>query len=207
LDSYRIDQIQIPKGASKTKATSFVMTPGAAVKKQLDLYNLSVSQFTEGIKISPSAARGIVAGKIRIGVQTARRLSEYFGKTPEYWIPLQNARESAELSSDSKNTAVLKIITAAVKVPPKASARKVTTAKKGTKKGRIPGKATVKKTVKKAGPGRPRTKKSRFSVNEYTRRGKPSPPLQTYGFPLPPSTGDSPRNAPKEIRRKLFRNF
>jgi addiction module HigA family antidote len=127
---------------AKAKTISLAPTTGAAVKKQLDLYNLSISQFAESIKISPSAARGIVTGKIRISVQTVQRLSKYFGKTPEYWISLQNAYDLAESSADSKNAAVLKSITKAVKVPAKA-----------------PGKAAVKKTTKKTGPGRPRTKK------------------------------------------------
>jgi addiction module HigA family antidote len=130
----------------KAKSTSIV-TPGIALKKQLDLYNLSIFQLAEGIKISPSAARGIVTGKIRISVQTAQRLSKYFGKAPEYWISLQNAYDLAESSADSKNAAVLKSITKAVKVLAKAPARKTSA------------KATVKRTVKKAGPGRPRTKK------------------------------------------------
>jgi addiction module HigA family antidote len=131
---------------AKAKASP-LLTPGAALKKQLGLYNFSISQFAEGIKISPSAARGIVTGKIRISVQTAQRLSKYFGKTPEYWISLQNAYDLAESSADSKNAAVLKTITAAVKMPPKAPAKKASA------------KAAVKRTIKKTGPGRPRTKK------------------------------------------------
>ncbi|MDR3046367.1 MAG: hypothetical protein LBU51_01980, partial [Bacteroidales bacterium] len=78
---------------------------------------------------------------MRISVQTAQRLSKYFGKTPEHWISLQTVYELSELSSDSKNAAVLKSITKAVKVPAKTPAKKPSA------------KAAVKRTVKKAGPG------------------------------------------------------
>ncbi|GHV74826.1 transcriptional regulator [Spirochaetia bacterium] len=125
-------------------AKAKALTPGAALKKQLDLYNLSISQFAEGIKISPSAARGIVTGKIRISVQTAQRLSKYFGKTPGYWINLQTAYDLAESSADKQNAVALKSITKAVKVPAKTPIKKAPVIKKGTKK---------------ASPGRPRTKK------------------------------------------------
>ncbi|GHV25435.1 hypothetical protein AGMMS4952_03150 [Spirochaetia bacterium] len=142
---------------SKAKAISLALTPGAAVKKQLDLYNLTISALARGIKISPSAASGIIAGKIRISVQTAQRLSKYFGKTPEYWISLQTAYDLAESSADSENAAILKSITKAVKVQAKALVKTASAAKRSTKK--TSAKATVKKASKKAGVGRPRTKK------------------------------------------------
>jgi addiction module HigA family antidote len=134
---------------AKAKANPVALPPGVAVKKQFDLYNLSVSKFAEGIKISPSAVRGIVTGKIRIIVQTAQRLSKYFGKIPEYWISLQNAYDLVESSADSKNATVLKSITKAVKVPAKTPAKTASVTKRGTmaspKKATPPRKATVKK--------------------------------------------------------------
>jgi addiction module HigA family antidote len=137
------------------------LSPGAALKKQLDLYNLPVSKFAEGIKISPSAARSLVNNKIRISVPFAQRLSKFFGKTPEYWVSLQNAYELAELSADAKNAAILKSITGAVKVSAqKKPAVKRVTKKAASKKDKAPARKSVKKTTTKASPERPRTKKA-----------------------------------------------
>jgi addiction module HigA family antidote len=152
---------------AKAQATSpgkTTLIPEAALKKQLDRYNLTISDLARGIKISPSAAGSLLNGKLKISLQTAQRLSKFFDKTPEYWISLQTACDLAESSDDSTNAAVLKSITAAVKIPPKAPAKKASATKKGTKKtspkkAKSPAKAAVRKTTKKAGPGRPRTKK------------------------------------------------
>jgi addiction module HigA family antidote len=106
------------------------LTPGAAVKKQLDQYNLNIAQLAEGLKISHSAASVLLKDQVRITVPMAQRLSRFFGKTPEYWLSLQNAYELAALSADKKNTAILKSITKAVKVPAKAPAKKAAVVKK-----------------------------------------------------------------------------
>jgi addiction module HigA family antidote len=116
-------------------------TPGEVVKAQAAVYNLSITQLAEGIKISPSAARLLINNKLRISVSFAQRLSKFFGKTPKYWVDLQTAYELSSLSDDKKEAAVLKTISKAVKAP--ATARK-TTAKAAAKK--IPG---------RKGPGRP----------------------------------------------------
>jgi hypothetical protein len=67
----RLRKLFSDKEQQMAKAT---LTPGEAVKKQLDLYNLSTSEFARGIKISPSAARSLILNKIRISVLTAQRL-------------------------------------------------------------------------------------------------------------------------------------
>jgi addiction module HigA family antidote len=128
------------------------LSPGAAVKKQADQYNLTVSQLAEGIKVSQSAARLLLNNKLKISAALAQRISKYFGKTPEYWIKLQNAYELAELSGDSKNAAILRSISGAVKAAPKAKAK--APAKKAGR-GRPAGskkaaKAPAKRAAKKA---------------------------------------------------------
>jgi addiction module HigA family antidote len=118
-----------------------VRTPGDVIKAQAAIYNLSITQLAEGIKISPSAARLLINNKLRISVSFAQRLSKFFGKTPKYWIDLQTTHELNALSDDKKEASVLKTISRAVKTP-------------GTKKAA--GKTAAKKTPgRKAGPGRP----------------------------------------------------
>jgi addiction module HigA family antidote len=118
-----------------------VKTPGEVVKAQAAVYNLSITQLAEGIKVSPSAARLLINNKLRISVSFAQRLSKFFGKTPKYWIDLQTAYELNALSEDKKEAAVLKTIPRAIKAPATKKAAAKTTAKK------TPG--------RKAGPGRP----------------------------------------------------
>jgi addiction module HigA family antidote len=123
-----------------------VRTPGEVIKAQAAVYNLSITQLAEGIKISPSAARLLINNKLRISVSFAQRLSKFFGKTAKYWIDLQNTYELGALSEDKKEASVLKAISRAVKTPVvKKAAAKKTVAKK-TAKG-VSG--------RKAGPGRP----------------------------------------------------
>jgi addiction module HigA family antidote len=118
-----------------------VRTPGEVIKAQAAVYNLSITQLAEGIKISPSAARLLINNKLRISVSFAQRLSKFFGKTPKYWIDLQTTYDLNVLSEDKKEAAVLKTIPRAVKTPAAKKAAVKTTAKK------TPG--------RKAGPGRP----------------------------------------------------
>jgi addiction module HigA family antidote len=136
-----------------------VQTPGEVVKTLAAAYNLSITQLAEGIKISPSAARLLINNKLRISVPFAQRLSKFFGKTPEYWIDLQTAYELKELASDKKNVAVLKSVSKAVKVAPKAPAKK-TAAKKTPAKKAAAKKATAKKAVKKVAAKKAPAKKA-----------------------------------------------
>jgi addiction module HigA family antidote len=121
-----------------------VKTPGEVIKAQAAVYNLSITQLAEGIKISPSAARLLINNKLRISVSFAQRLSKFFGKTPKYWIDLQTTHELNALSDDKKEASVLKTISKAVKAP----AAKKTAAKTATKK-------TAAKKSSARGPGRP----------------------------------------------------
>ncbi|MFP3042488.1 HigA family addiction module antitoxin [Treponema primitia] len=138
-----------------------VQTPGEVVKTLAAAYNLSITQLAEGIKISPSAARLLINNKLRISVPFAQRLSKFFGKTPEYWIDLQTAYELKELAADKKNAAVLKSVSKAVKVAPKAPAKKAAAkkapAKKAAKKAvakKAPAKKAVKKVAAKKAPAK-----------------------------------------------------
>jgi addiction module HigA family antidote len=157
-------------------------TPGEVVKAQAAVYNLSITQLAEGIKISPSAARLLINNKLRISVSFAQRLSKFFGKTPKYWVDLQTAYELGSLSSDKKEAAVLKTISKAEKAPAvRKTAAKKTTAKAPAKKtpGRKPGrpaknaaaKAPAKKTAgRKAATKAPAKKAAVKSAAPRTRR-------------------------------------
>jgi addiction module HigA family antidote len=168
-----------------------VLSPGEAVKAQAAAYNLSITQLAEGIKISPSAARLLINGKLRISVSFAQRLSKYFGKTPEYWLGLQTAYELGELAKDKKNTAVLKTISKAEKVPvaKKAPAAKKAVGKKTAGRGRPAG----KKTAAKKAPAKKVAPKAAAAVKRAPRKAasKPAPVTPSDSSPIPSWTPSS----------------
>jgi addiction module HigA family antidote len=161
-----------------------VLSPGAAVKAQAAAFNLSITQLAEGIKISPSAARLLINDKLRISVAFAQRLSKYFGKTPEYWIGLQTAYERGNLAKDKEESAVLKTISKAVKVPAakKAPAKKAAAKKPAAKKapGRKPAakKAAAKKAPAKkvaAKKAAPKAAAKKAPAKRAVRKAAPKP--------------------------------
>jgi addiction module HigA family antidote len=166
-----------------------VRTPGDVIKAQAAVYNLSITQLAEGIKISPSAARLLINNKLRISVSFAQRLSKFFGKTPKYWIDLQTTHELDALSDDKKEASVLKTISRAEKMPATKKAAAGTAAKK------TPG--------RKAGPGRPAKKAAEKPVTARKTAARKSPgrPAKKDALPKPrgrkaaPKT-DSPAPAP-----------
>jgi addiction module HigA family antidote len=157
-------------------------TPGEVVKAQAAVYNLSITQLAEGIKISPSAARLLINNKLRISVSFAQRLSKFFGKTPKYWVDLQTAYELGSLSDDKKEAAVLKTISKAVKAP----ATRKTAAK-----------AAVKKTPgRKAGPGRP-AKNAAAKTTTRKTAAKKAPVSKTAAKKAPAKKAPARKTAAK----------
>jgi len=85
-------------------------TPGAALRAMMEEYQLTAIAVAEGLKVSQSAVRQILAGRARLVVSPALRLAKFFGTTPEYWLNLQmqcdleeaQAEIGAELASIQK---------------------------------------------------------------------------------------------------------
>jgi addiction module HigA family antidote len=146
-------------------------SPAAVLKSLLDEYQLSAAKLGAEIKLSQSAVYQISIGKTRVTASVAVRLAKYFGKTPEYWLNLQNTADLAGAANDKALTAIVKAIPKAkkpalVKKSAKVPATKKTPAKK-TAKADAPKKgaklSAPKKTAKTTTPkkaGRPRGKKA-----------------------------------------------
>jgi addiction module HigA family antidote len=176
-----------------------VRTPGDVIKAQAAVYNLSITQLAEGIKISPSAARLLINNKLRISVSFAQRLSKFFGKTPKYWIDLQTTYELNALSDDKKEAAVLKTIPRAVKTPATKKAAAKTPAKKTPGRKAGPGRpaknaaaksATTRKTaVKKAPAKKAAAPKPRKTVRKAATKAAPAPAQESA--PVSPWTPSS----------------
>jgi addiction module HigA family antidote len=174
-----------------------IRTPGEVVKAQAAVYNLSITQLAEGIKISPSAARLLINNKLRISVSFAQRLSKFFGKTPKYWIDLQTAYELNSLSDDKKEAAVVKTISRAEKMPATRKTAAKTAAKKtpGRKAGpgRPPKNAVAKTTTRKT-PGRKasvRKTAAKSDAAPRTRRTVKKAETNPAPAPVSPWTPDS----------------
>ncbi|MDR2303997.1 MAG: HigA family addiction module antidote protein [Treponema sp.] len=105
--------------------------PSAVLKSCIDQYGLSPAKVAADISLSQSSIRQLINNKMKISIPIALRLAKYFGKTPEYWIDLQNKYDVAEAAKDSKLSAVLKAISPAKKI--EKSAKKAVAPKKADK--------------------------------------------------------------------------
>ena len=64
--------------------------PGILLKEEfLDEIGLSVSALAKAIGITRSRINEVVKGKRSITINTALRLSLFFGTSPEFWLNLQ----------------------------------------------------------------------------------------------------------------------
>jgi addiction module HigA family antidote len=164
-----------------------VRTPGEVIKAQAAVYNLSITQLAEGIKISPSAARLLINNKLRISVSFAQRLSKFFGKTPKYWIDLQTTYELNALSEDKKEASVLKTISKAVKAPAARKTATKTVAKKASARG--PGRpaksAATKSAPKKTAAKKAPAKKAAVKKAAKPRGRKAAPKVTNTPAPAP----------------------
>jgi addiction module HigA family antidote len=156
------------------------IVPGDVLKKELESYGISVTQFSKDIGLSASAVRQLVSSKLKISLEIALKLAKYFGKTVKYWVDLETDYRLAVLGDDAKLTAALKNIPKAKKAPAKAPAAKKPLAVAGKKpavkarafaakkplpaagrKAAAPKKAADKQpAVKARAPRKPRTSKA-----------------------------------------------
>ncbi|MDR2607828.1 MAG: HigA family addiction module antidote protein [Treponema sp.] len=147
-------------------AKQSIQIPSVVLKSCIDQYGLSPAKVATDISLSQSSIRQLINNKMKISIPIALRLSKYFGKTPEYWIDLQNKYDVAEAAKDSKLSAVLKAISPAKKAekpakkaaaPKKADKAPAKKAKPAAKKG----KAVAAKASAKAAPAKAPAKRGR----------------------------------------------
>ncbi len=65
--------------------------PGVILKEEfLDPFGVSAYKLSREIKISQTRISQIIKGKRRITADTALRLSEFFGNSPQFWMGIQD---------------------------------------------------------------------------------------------------------------------
>src|SRR6056297_2319275 len=65
--------------------------PGEILKEEfLDPFGISAYRLSKEIKIPQTRISQIIKGKRRITANTALRLSEFFGNSPQFWMGIQN---------------------------------------------------------------------------------------------------------------------
>ena len=65
--------------------------PGEILKEEfLDPFETSAYKLAKEIKIPQTRISQIIKGKRRITADTALRLSEFFGNSPQFWMGLQD---------------------------------------------------------------------------------------------------------------------
>ena len=65
--------------------------PGEILKEEfLDPFEISAYKLAKEIKIPQTRISQIIKGKRRITADTALRLSEFFGNSPQFWMGLQD---------------------------------------------------------------------------------------------------------------------
>ena len=65
--------------------------PGEILKEEfLDPFGISAYRLSKEIKIPQTRISQIIKGKRRIRADTALRLSEFFGNSPQFWMGIQD---------------------------------------------------------------------------------------------------------------------
>lgn len=65
--------------------------PGEILKDELEELEISATAFAKALKIPTNRVTLILKGDRSITADTALRLAQYFGTTPEFWMNLQIA--------------------------------------------------------------------------------------------------------------------
>lgn len=79
-----------------------IIHPGHVLKGFLDDYGLSEYRLARDIHVPPRRINEIIHGKRGISVDTALRLSAYFGNSPQFWM---NAQQTYEIAKAQKEIA------------------------------------------------------------------------------------------------------
>ena len=131
-----------------------IEAPAAVLQLLMSEYELNPFSLSKAIKLSPSGARQLVAGKCKISVATALRLAKLFDVAPEFWLDLQREADMDEAANDKKLQSVLKGISnvkklAANKEASAKSGKKTTLSDKRKNAAKTPGAKPAKGTSSK----------------------------------------------------------
>jgi addiction module HigA family antidote len=67
--------------------------PGEILADELEEIGLTAKKLADVIEVPPNRLYQIVAGKRSLTADTALRLSQYFGTSPDFWMNLQSTYE------------------------------------------------------------------------------------------------------------------
>jgi addiction module HigA family antidote len=67
--------------------------PGEILSDELQEIELSAKSLADMLQVPPNRLYQILAGKRNITADTALRLAQYFGTSPNFWMNLQSAYE------------------------------------------------------------------------------------------------------------------
>ena len=77
--------------------------PGAVLRSEfVEPLGLSVEELATSISIPPTRIKEILVGRRAISADTAMRLADRLGTTPEYWITLQTNYDLSLVSQASQ---------------------------------------------------------------------------------------------------------
>ena len=84
--------------------------PGAILYEEfMEPLGITAYKLSKELKLQQTAISQIVKGKRRITVETALRLSRFFGNSAQFWLNLQ-IHHDIELVSEKKKTLIREII-------------------------------------------------------------------------------------------------
>lgn len=63
--------------------------PGEILREELDMLGLSVDELSKELDVSANRVTMILNGHWDVSEDTALRLADYFGTTPQLWLNLQ----------------------------------------------------------------------------------------------------------------------
>jgi addiction module HigA family antidote len=84
-------------------ATIPLITPGEFLAEEfLEPLRLSVNALALALRVPATRIQAIVKGRRAVTADTALRLAQYFGTTPEFWIDLQSIYELDKLKREKQ---------------------------------------------------------------------------------------------------------
>ncbi len=91
--------------------------PGEILADELDELGLTAKRLAEILEVPPNRLYQLLSGKRNITADTALRLGQYFGMSPDFWMKLQSAYE-LDLAPQQTGEAISRIPGLIRAVPP-----------------------------------------------------------------------------------------
>lgn len=82
--------------------------PGEILADELEEIGLTAKKLADVIEVPPNRLYQLLAGKRNVTADTALRLAQYFGMSPDFWMNLQSAYE-LDLARQQNGKAIQRI--------------------------------------------------------------------------------------------------